>query len=556
MDALKKAEQEKKEAAKRLKEAQEKSGLDLTLEESSPKAADEAVESNEADKAKEAPAPLEPTDTIADGTKEKFSGELSLAPIQTDTEDEEATEEIELSEDTKPPPDMRLSPDSKAEITQDEPGVTELEDESAEPEEDEAGPEERSFALDGLSVEEDYISPLEETGRHEAIEESILESAILTRPHSDSRTSQSTLTALELAKTLGDDAHVPRPVAAQTVFNAAASQRSRRQVIEWSLFVFGFALFIIAGSVLYYLNTTPKNAPPTMPVTADTERVTPATPEAASGFESVDAGVFVTDKSAQTLTDPLRDSEATVAITETTSMTERVITLQPEKDASRKMEPEQVLPEEIEVAPAILQISRSRSASQKDVQLHSAYQEYKAGNFAAARSLYLEVLNSMPENKDALLGLAAIAHKNGELQSAYRYYLKVLKLFPSDVIARTAIINIAGDKSAAESESILKLMIRDNPETAFLHFTLGNIYAAGSHWTEAQQSFFDAYRFESENADYAYNLAVSLDHLGKTQAALQYYERAMKLADKSPAKLNVSTLASRISALSALSQGQ
>src|SRR5690606_26018301 len=123
-----------------------------------------------------------------------------------------------------------------------------------------------------------------------------------------------------------------------------------------------------------------------------------------------------------------------------------------------------------------------------------------------------------PENRDALLGLAAIAWRKGNIQSAYEYYLKVLKLYPKDTVAATGIISLQDYADPLRSESTIKLMLREQPDMAFLHFALGNNYAAQSRWPEAQQAFFEAWRLQSDNPDYAYNLAVSLDQIGQARA--------------------------------------
>ncbi len=57
-----------------------------------------------------------------------------------------------------------------------------------------------------------------------------------------------------------------------------------------------------------------------------------------------------------------------------------------------------------------------------------------------------------------------------------------------------------------------------HPQSAALHFTLGNLYASQSRWGEAQAEYFECYRLDPSSADFAYNLAVSLDHLGQPQA--------------------------------------
>ena len=97
-------------------------------------------------------------------------------------------------------------------------------------------------------------------------------------------------------------------------------------------------------------------------------------------------------------------------------------------------------------------------------------------------------------------------------------------------------------------------MLQDNPDIPFLHFSLGNLYASQSRWPDAQQAFFDAYTMDSGNADYAYNLAVSLDRLGHPDTALDYYKTAMQLAGNGDAGFDKSSLAARISTLEGAQQ--
>jgi Tfp pilus assembly protein PilF len=65
-----------------------------------------------------------------------------------------------------------------------------------------------------------------------------------------------------------------------------------------------------------------------------------------------------------------------------------------------------------------------------------------------------------------------------------------------------------------------------------LHFTLGNQYAQQGRWAEAQQAYFKAFAADPENPDFAFNLAVSLDQLHQSRLALEYYRRALALAEK------------------------
>ncbi|MEE9161157.1 MAG: tetratricopeptide repeat protein, partial [Gammaproteobacteria bacterium] len=76
-------------------------------------------------------------------------------------------------------------------------------------------------------------------------------------------------------------------------------------------------------------------------------------------------------------------------------------------------------------------------------------------------------------------------------------------------------------------------------------------------WPQAQQSFFNAYKLETSNPDYAFNLAVSLDHIGQQQSAIDYYNVALKLADNSitgfaTGSFDRAIVISRLNALSSL----
>jgi tetratricopeptide (TPR) repeat protein len=70
-------------------------------------------------------------------------------------------------------------------------------------------------------------------------------------------------------------------------------------------------------------------------------------------------------------------------------------------------------------------------------------------------------------------------------------------------------------------------------------------------WGEAQQSYFKAFNLSPNNALYAYNLAVSLDRLHQSAAALPYYEKAILLA-KDPT-LDLDQIERRIQELRATS---
>lgn len=164
-----------------------------------------------------------------------------------------------------------------------------------------------------------------------------------------------------------------------------------------------------------------------------------------------------------------------------------------------------------------------------DPDVLAAYEAYRAGNNAVARTLYQQVLRADRRNIDALLGLAAIARQEKHDAAALDWYAAIIAVDPQNPVAQAAMIAIQGELAAVGSESRVKTLLRQQPRVAYLHALLGSLYAGRRQWADAQQAYFNAYRLDSGNAGYAFNLAISLDHLGQWRMALDYYQRAQTL---------------------------
>ena len=185
-----------------------------------------------------------------------------------------------------------------------------------------------------------------------------------------------------------------------------------------------------------------------------------------------------------------------------------------------------------------------------DPSVEQGYRAFQKNDLAAARESYERALAREPNNRDALLGLAAIDVRSGQLEAAEARYLKVLEMDPRDGQATAALVSLRGRLDPVASESRLKTLIASQPDVAQLHFALGNQYAHQSRWAEAQAAYFKAYSIDPENADYVFNLAVSLDQLRQKKTALEYYQRALALAGKRPATFDSAQARARVQELS------
>jgi len=201
--------------------------------------------------------------------------------------------------------------------------------------------------------------------------------------------------------------------------------------------------------------------------------------------------------------------------------------------------------------PLSLRITHHRRADRVHKDLMQAYEAFQKGANDRAMAAYRKALKRRPEDRDALLGVAALEVRAGNLQRATTIYYRLLASNPRDPMVQSALISLREDVDPVAGESTIKNLLQTHPESANLHFNLGNLFARQLRWSEAQQAYFDAYRLDVGNPDYAYNLAISLDHLAKPRAAMQFYQLAVELADAKPASFPQADALQRIGLLSA-----
>ncbi len=204
--------------------------------------------------------------------------------------------------------------------------------------------------------------------------------------------------------------------------------------------------------------------------------------------------------------------------------------------------------EAIATPSASISVTKTKSQPGVNPTLMSAYEAYNAGKDTEAQKFYKQVLQQDMRNVDALLGLGAIASRQGRVADADGWYAKVLEVDPRNNIAQAALLDSQPQGNEANSESRLKSMLAKQPDDANLHVALGNLYAEQNQWPAAQQAYFDAYSLHA-SADNAFNLAVSLDQMGKPKLALPYYQRALELAQTDSNGIDKAALEARIAAI-------
>jgi len=195
-------------------------------------------------------------------------------------------------------------------------------------------------------------------------------------------------------------------------------------------------------------------------------------------------------------------------------------------------------------------VTQTRPSPQIDPKVASGYAAYLAGDLATARADYQAALRDDAGNRDALLGLAATDVRAGRYEAAEAAYLRVLQNDPTDSNAQAGLIALRASRlDPLATESRVKTLLAADPGANVLHFTLGNQLAQQGRWAEAQQAYFKAMAADPDNPDFAFNLAVSLDHLRQSKLAADYYRRAIALAEKHGASFDLAAARTRAAQL-------
>jgi tetratricopeptide (TPR) repeat protein len=351
------------------------------------------------------------------------------------------------------------------------------------------------------------------------------------------------------AKPSEEQAAVGR-ASAKKVFEAKFSEPNPRMPFYIAMGALGVFAFATVGYFWYQLrpppalvNLSPQRQAEPATLAVDTKASAPgaaaaaSTPSAIPGLPPTAAKAPATSAAAPaTATPPPAPRPAVEA--------------QPE---APRLRPAQRLPDArvaAAYAPNEATASVSRSPAQVHPKVEAGYAAYVTGDLATARSEYQQALRDEPANRDALLGLGALDVRAGRYESAEGLYLRVLQADPRDAQAQAALIALrSGRGDPLATESRVKTLLAADPAAHALNFALGNQLALQNRWGEAQQEYFKAYTAEPDNADFAYNLAVSLDHLRQNRQALDYYQRAIGLAEKRGASFDLAAARERATAL-------
>ncbi|WP_028455222.1 tetratricopeptide repeat protein [Chitinilyticum litopenaei] len=187
----------------------------------------------------------------------------------------------------------------------------------------------------------------------------------------------------------------------------------------------------------------------------------------------------------------------------------------------------------------------ARHERQEPDVLLQAWQAYQHGRLDEARALYARVLASEADNRDALLGMAAIALREGDWSAAAARYRQRLRQAPHDALAREGLASLAAQAQPAAGQEGDEQDPLPDASVEELQL-LAHAHAGRQRWQAAQALYFRAWSQAPHNAELAYNLALALDHLGQYRQAREFYRKALAAGMQAADRLDRDAIAQRL----------
>ncbi|MCB1904270.1 MAG: hypothetical protein KDI18_09295 [Gammaproteobacteria bacterium] len=196
-------------------------------------------------------------------------------------------------------------------------------------------------------------------------------------------------------------------------------------------------------------------------------------------------------------------------------------------------------------------IKKRQVRNLEQARLTRGYAALRRRELEKAALIFKQNLKGNPDSIKGVLGLASVAEMRGDAEQAERLYRKVLQIEPGNLHAITAIIQRGAGTDPVRKGQQLDKLIERHPVNADLRYLKGNLHASNQRWREAQADYFKALELDGTNPDYAYNLAISLEHIGQPSIALTYYRLALELAQNRNARFAPEQVRTRIEQIQA-----
>jgi tetratricopeptide (TPR) repeat protein len=160
--------------------------------------------------------------------------------------------------------------------------------------------------------------------------------------------------------------------------------------------------------------------------------------------------------------------------------------------------------------------------------LQTAMAQHQAGNLASAETLYKQVLQTSPNQPDALHLLGLIAKQKGDLKTAVQLMRKSLNFNPNYVEAYVNLgATLQEQGNLAEAADCYRKALALRPNYAEVHSNLGVVLKAQENLHESAASFVRALELNPNSAEAFANLDSLLKEMADPDEALIYYRKVL-----------------------------
>ena len=154
----------------------------------------------------------------------------------------------------------------------------------------------------------------------------------------------------------------------------------------------------------------------------------------------------------------------------------------------------------------------------------------KQGDNEKAKDFLMKLIEKYPESYFAHKELAQIYEKNENLHLALEEYIKTTSIRPNDKLMNYKVADLHYKTgNLDESYTILKGLLKSNPEWKEVVFLAGNILYEQERFKEAVNLYLDSLKYHPDDYDIYYNLGMCYTRLNDFQSAKEYYEKAAQL---------------------------
>jgi Tfp pilus assembly protein PilF len=163
--------------------------------------------------------------------------------------------------------------------------------------------------------------------------------------------------------------------------------------------------------------------------------------------------------------------------------------------------------------------------------LQTAMAQHQAGNLQQAEALYKQVLQTLPNQPDALHLLGLIAKQKGDLKTAVQLMRKALSFNPNYVEAYVNLgATLQEQDNLSEAADCYRKALALRPNYAEVHSNLGVVLKAQDNLHESAQSFIHALELNPNSVETFANLDALLKEMAAPDEAQIYYRKVLAIS--------------------------